>query len=144
MSHGNKVYHHPAEHRNVPVEEIETTETVQKTTTEQITICDSCGLNDDSEDIQLHTFSAQKLSEDLYFCEKCLDNTSINPISNKFSTFFSNREKEQTYIHAGFASQVFACQVVGFVMNGLTGALTATGIALIFGFLAIAAVSVWH
>lgn len=128
----------------MPVEEIETTETVEKTTTEKIIICDSCGMSDDSEDIQIHTFSARGFNENLYFCEKCLDDTNINPITTKFSSFFSEREKDRTYLPAAFASQVFACQAVGYAMNGMAGVLAASGIALIFGFLSIGAVYVWY
>jgi hypothetical protein len=121
----------------VPVEEVETTETVQKTTTEKITVCDSCGLNDDSGSIQIHSFSAQRFNEKLYFCDECLDSSDLNPITEKFSSFFSQQKRDALYHPLALVSQSFACQVAGAVIGGVNGLLIATGIALIFGLLAV-------
>jgi hypothetical protein len=69
----------------MPVEEVETTETVEKTTKEQFTICDSCGLNDDTGETQIYTFVGQSLRGDLYFCEECLDGGNIDPMTSRIS-----------------------------------------------------------
>ena len=76
----------------MPVEEIETTETIQKTTTEKIVICDSCGLNSDYDESNVYRFDNEEISKELYFCEECLNSDNIDPLTDGISIPFT-REK---------------------------------------------------
>lgn len=69
----------------MPVEEVTETEVVEKTTTEEIIICDGCAINTNSEDINVHSFYSKELGEDLFFCEECLDLEKKNPISERIN-----------------------------------------------------------
>ena len=76
----------------MPVEEIETTETIQKTTTEKIVICDSCGLNSDYDESNVYRFDNEEISEELYFCEECLNNDNTNPMTDGITIPFTGEK----------------------------------------------------
>jgi len=76
----------------VPVEEIETTETIQKKTTEKIVICDSCGLNSDYDESNVYRFDNEEISEELYFCEECLNNDNTNPMTDGITIPFTGEK----------------------------------------------------
>ena len=76
----------------MPVEEIETTETIQKTTTEKIVVCDSCGLNSDYDESNVYRFDNEEISEELYFCEECLNNDNTNPMTDGITIPFTGEK----------------------------------------------------
>ena len=76
----------------MPVEEIETTETIQKKTTEKIVICDSCGLNSDYDESNVYRFDNEEISEELYFCEECLNNDNTNPMTDGITIPFTGEK----------------------------------------------------
>jgi len=89
---------------HVPKREFETTEVksevVERTTTEEIVVCDSCGMESDSDSIpisdvdpnrsssrNIYEFQNDVFDGNLYFCENCLtdENENIIPIKNRVS-----------------------------------------------------------
>jgi len=99
---------------HVPKREFETTEVksevVERTTTEEIVVCDSCGMESDSDSIpisdvdpnrsssrNIYEFQNDVFDGNLYFCENCLTdgNENIIPIKNRVSKKVEGMSEER-------------------------------------------------
>jgi len=107
---------------HVPKREVETTEVktevVEKTETEQIVVCDSCGIESDSDSIpisnvdpnrsssrNIYEFQNDVFDGKLYFCESCLtdENENIIPINNRLSKKVEGMSDNQKRIFFSFS-----------------------------------------
>jgi hypothetical protein len=107
----------------MPVEEIETTETVERTTTEEITICDSCGINNDSGNVNVYTFRGRsgKFDDNLYFCGECLDNENLSPMADRITTPYSQMVQQPKEATAITIASFTTCCILGYAAGGIGG-----------------------
>ena len=112
----------------MPVEEIEKTETVEKKTTEKFVICDSCGVNTDSED-EIYTFDGKTIDQKLYFCRDCLDQKNTEPMTDRMSYLGEAEEAQEIAIHS--VVSVIGGAILGFAAGGLVGILGGVFLMLI-------------
>ena len=116
----------------MPVEEIETTETVEKTKTEKVWICDGCGLDNNYDDSIIYQFKNKKLSGDLYFCESCLGKEKQKPINDSISNFYDlDNPKTNSIFSLTIGVFVF---VFGYMANGVVGIFVGFILLAVFGF----------
>jgi len=115
----------------VPVEEVEKTETkaVEETTTEEIIICDSCGMNDDSES-NLFKFSSRGIENNLYFCKDCLEKENKEATTGDIDVPYTSSmdNKETTILSVSMAVTVF---ILGFLSSGILGIISGLVIFLL-------------
>jgi len=105
----------------VPVEEIETTETVEKTKSERVLVCDSCGLDSSSSGSDVYRFTNTNIKRNLYFCEDCfVENGNASSIKNIEGIIPNIREdkKENAIVAVTLNLTVF---ILGFAWNGIAG-----------------------
>ena len=115
----------------MPVEEIETTETVEKTKTEKVWICDGCGLDNNYDDSIIYQFKNENLSGDLYFCESCLGKEKQKPINDSISNFYDlDNPKTNSIFSLTIAVFVF---VFGYMANGVVGIFVGFILLAVFG-----------
>jgi len=114
----------------VPVEEIETTETVEKTKSEKVFICDSCGLDSDSSGSEIYRFTNTNLKRNLYFCESCFkedaDATSIKNIGKIIPDIKENSKIDTVVV----SSLNITVLILGYAWNGVAGVFI--GAVLVF------------
>ena len=104
----------------MPKEEIETTETIEKTRTEEVIICDSCGVNSSSDDIYIYKFLNSEVGE-LYFCDDCLDDKDTKPMTERITTAIKHDEEDK---YATVLTAILTISVVGFVpLSGIAGVM---------------------
>jgi hypothetical protein len=104
----------------MPVEEIEETKTVEETTTKEVVICDSCGVNDDTGDNRLYQFYGQSIQKNLYFCGECLDNENTRPITEGITTPFPTGSSDKDRLVTGLTSAT-TIAILGFAGFGIAG-----------------------
>lgn len=112
----------------MPVEEVETTETIEKKTTEEVTICDACGVNNDS-DSRIYTFLGQTLNQNLYFCAECLENGNTDPMTDRISTTYIDGNEDPTEISVHVIMSFIGSSILGYGAGGL-GGIVAGGILM--------------
>jgi hypothetical protein len=107
----------------MPVEEVETTETVEKTTTKKLAICDGCGVNDSSGETNIYKFRSisGKLDQNLYFCDECLNGENLDPMTERVTTPYSEMtQQSREFMQVSFVSAI-TCSVLGYAAGGIAG-----------------------
>lgn len=114
----------------MPVEEVEEKETklVEETTRKEIVVCDSCGINEDS-DSKLYQFSCQSAEESLYFCTECLNSGQTQPVTERLKRFYDDSPKPMGI--AMLVSPFLTIFILGFQNGGFVSALAGIMLFLI-------------
>lgn len=114
----------------MPVEEIETTETVEKTNTEKVFICDSCGLDSNSSGSEIYRFTNTHLKRNLYFCENCFkEDADASTRKNIEGLIPDIKEDDKVDVVVGLALNLTVV-ILGYAWNGIGGMIL--GLILVF------------